>query len=1097
MYNMTLHPERKYTWVYHVADIHIHEKINDNILHSWELFVRSIQHSDQSLVVIAGDVFESKVSLGAEDLIVFHKMMRQLEELQVPTFIIPGNHDYGLYSDKPNLCEAAICDSQYVYIHVITHSGVVSTGNIDIHAICPQDQVIPEVRDSGRKKIALIHESIRDATFCNGFISRKGRFNAPDLSEKYDIVCLGDIHKQQFMAPNVAYCGSFVQKNRGEDLNHGYILWSIESCAGKFCTLPILHPYIRIAAADDSADPLPDLAPREVTVHHMQCTQEYIAQLKLKLLDKYGNIPLVFIDDNVPTDVEVEALPDIEDACSHISLFAEYVADYPDKEKIIEVYERYLRADSESHQENTVFKWKLEFLAWEGVFKYRGSNYIQFSRLNGLVSLFGPNASGKSSIIEIILFVMFNHCARGAVSDVVHCEAKHGSITCIFEANGVRYLIRRRVYRVKGTMDIVFMRYDDESKKFVNIDISAKSGIDVYRAIGQIVGTIQHFESTIFALQSRQSFIDKTQMQQRALLIEYLGIEKLHRINKAIRADETNLRTQMQTLRRQLPDEIGALHDRARELRLEHSELKRRYTDMQSQARSLREETDRLRLQFDSRLDVDCAEEIGAVSAETLEQQLAVWKQEVAELQLPESSSLLLGHSSAHDRTEELSASRKKLQQLQRDLEDCPAAEAFSAQHVDNTLTSEEIEVIKRAPPEKTTDELRALRRNTAALDFHFEKGCKACRHNRGILSESDALFNQAIDNQIKQAEKYAAAVATEMHRRQQARNECERRYQQCRQQHYIILRDCIAHYSNLHLLATRRQQVDENASIKAKIEKNARELACLSADQEEINDQIIKLNRQMAEFEQYEKISVEYSALEEQHRIMHILRNVTDTKNFPRRILEQQVTDLFKKINHTLSRLCDFNISNPFLEDSKSSRIMMDNNISIGRASGGQRFILDLAIRHAMAQVNRNRLPSMLIIDEGFGALDNNNRANINEFLNKLKTEYKFILIISHISDSHTDSDTALHITQTEGCSQLQFGNSKILQAIASASASAKSYTTSAPADSRAVPKTRGSTAPDSYIEERGDAFWCSKCCVLLKKNSVNAHKKSLKHNR
>ena len=41
----------------------------------------------------------------------------------------------------------------------------------------------------------------------------------------YDPVLLGDIHKRQFMnkAKTIAYCGSLVQQNHGEELGHGYL----------------------------------------------------------------------------------------------------------------------------------------------------------------------------------------------------------------------------------------------------------------------------------------------------------------------------------------------------------------------------------------------------------------------------------------------------------------------------------------------------------------------------------------------------------------------------------------------------------------------------------------------------------------------------------------------------------------------------------------------------------------------------------------------------------------------------------------------------------------------------------------------------------
>ena len=43
--------------------------------------------------------------------------------------------------------------------------------------------------------------------------------NSTSLSifDDYDMTLLGDIHKSQFFTSNVAYCGSLIQQNHGED----------------------------------------------------------------------------------------------------------------------------------------------------------------------------------------------------------------------------------------------------------------------------------------------------------------------------------------------------------------------------------------------------------------------------------------------------------------------------------------------------------------------------------------------------------------------------------------------------------------------------------------------------------------------------------------------------------------------------------------------------------------------------------------------------------------------------------------------------------------------------------------------------------------
>jgi DNA repair exonuclease SbcCD nuclease subunit len=63
----------------------------------------------------------------------------------------------------------------------------------------------------------------------SGISSTQNKTITPSTFEPYDMALLGDIHKHQFLAPNIAYAGSLIQQNMGEDIaNHGLIKWDIK-----------------------------------------------------------------------------------------------------------------------------------------------------------------------------------------------------------------------------------------------------------------------------------------------------------------------------------------------------------------------------------------------------------------------------------------------------------------------------------------------------------------------------------------------------------------------------------------------------------------------------------------------------------------------------------------------------------------------------------------------------------------------------------------------------------------------------------------------------------------------------------------------------
>ena len=63
-----------------------------------------------------------------------------------------------------------------------------------------------------------------------------------------------------------------------------------------------------------------------------------------------------------------------------------------------------------------------------------------------------------------------------------------------------------------------------------------------------------------------------------------------------------------------------------------------------------------------------------------------------------------------------------------------------------------------------------------------------------------------------------------------------------------------------------------------------------------------------------------------------------------------------------------------------------------------------------------------MLVIDEGFGALDSGNIDSCNEFLESMKKWYKNILIISHIDVIKDSVNNIMEITRNGIDSKVRF---------------------------------------------------------------------------
>ena len=90
------------------------------------------------------------------------------------------------------------------------------------------------------------------------------------------------------------------------------------------------------------------------------------------------------------------------------------------------------------------------------------------------------------------------------------------------------------------------------------------------------------------------------------------------------------------------------------------------------------------------------------------------------------------------------------------------------------------------------------------------------------------------------------------------------------------------------------------------------------------------------------------------------------------------------------------------------------DSRRIIECASGMEKLMASLAIRVALINISSLPKTNMLIIDEGFGALDDMNVEACSRLLSSLKKWFKNIMIISHVDAVKDVADNTLEISKS-----------------------------------------------------------------------------------
>ncbi|MBM7582583.1 exonuclease SbcC [Caldicoprobacter guelmensis] len=165
---------------------------------------------------------------------------------------------------------------------------------------------------------------------------------------------------------------------------------------------------------------------------------------------------------------------------------------------------------------------------------------------------------------------------------------------------------------------------------------------------------------------------------------------------------------------------------------------------------------------------------------------------------------------------------------------------------------------------------------------------------------------------------------------------------------------------------------------------------------------------------QQLEKKKEEQRQLHEQLEVYKALALIYGKRGIQAAIIENAIPELQDETNRILAKITDGRLAVEFLtqRDTRSGNVIetLDIKISDGMDtrkyetySGGEEFRINFAIRIALAKILANRAGAnmrMLILDEGFGVLDEQGRERLVEVINAIRDEFDKILVITHVQE-------------------------------------------------------------------------------------------------
>jgi len=1038
--------------IYHLADIHIRNlKRHQEYKVVFERTVDAIKKTlgPNDIIFLGGDIVHAKTDMTPELVQSVQEFFKMFADL-APTILITGNHDCNLNNKSRLDALTPIVNAlNHPNLHYFKESGVYHISDKHFVVMSVFDKPADFIKASsfeGDYKIALHHGAVNNAMTDIGFVLQNDHVDI-DTFDGYQITLLGDIHKpNQFLnaEKTIAYPGSLIQQNYAEALTHGMLVWDTATSQAEFVEISNDICYYTMEIENGIQPPIPKELETKTIRLRIKVKNTEPADLK-KII---GEVKSVFnieeytiqkINDFTTNKTRVNKINigDVRDVEYQNELITKYLENkFALEDEILDgirYVNRTVNSGLPSLEISRNVSWIPKKFEFSNMFSYGIDNVIDFTNMKGVYGIFAPNASGKSTMLDAITYCIFDKCGRTSKASSV-LNNKSSSFKCKFnfELDGKDYFIEKTGTKGRGEhvrVDVDFYCIDDLGQK---VSLNGKERSETNDHIRNLLGTYEDFVLTALSVQNNNTgFIDMAQKDRKDLLAQFLDInifEDLHKIaNEDIKEVATLVKEyQKQDFATQLGNATAAIQTHTnsyKELQKEKAHVDAKISELNKDVLDL---TSKL-IPIDSSIedidslnnlvnkcnsflqqvevkrkekDLDLTVAIEAVS--TLEEELTKYSIGAIQARIDVLNQLRDQEKKHHGELERLKTElRLKLDKMKK-LEDLKYDESCSF-CMDNIFVKDAIAT--KASIETDKEAVLNLSGSLATITTKIED-------LKPSIQEKESYYS--LQKKVSEAEKQKATCEAELSDLQTKQAQAEAKLLE-------VKRKIEEYYK-------KEEAIKTNKSIKDEIADREYQLDQWKIELDVINSKILTVHSEILVAENSKKTaeaSIEkLKDLTKQYKFYEYYLMAVNRDGVPYDLITSAVPYIEQEINNILTQLVDFHL---MLEmDGKNINCYIvydqDNFWSIELTSGMEKFISSLAIRTALINISSLPRPNFLAIDEGFGVLDSNNLHSMFNLFDYLKTQFSFMLVISHIDSMRDVVDHLIEIVKTNGNSKIYY---------------------------------------------------------------------------
>lgn len=1054
MINTYLQDIKKIDRLYHVSDIHIrnfkrHEEYR-KVFGELRKEITSTSN-EYSLIVLTGDIVHSKTDVTPELMYQVQDFLKGLADIR-PVLLIPGNHDANLNNehrmDSLTPIVEALNHKNLVYVK---DSEVFNIGGITFcHWSVFDDNYKQASEIDGEIKVCLYHGSVQSAYTDIGFKLEGGKIT-PGHFHGFDLALLGDIHKFQYLneAKTIAYPGSLIQQNHGESLEHGILVWNVNDKTSEYVKINNDTGFYTLYVESGKHSSIPDEVPENVylRIRHTDTNQNQlksliadikksrrVVELSLQRMNNAQEIANLGTKNGRFLDVRDEQQQNIL-ILDYISKKIKLTEDQKDQIKTVNAYINQQLPKLEASR-NVI--WNPKRFEFENMFSYGKENVMDFEGMRGTYGIFAANASGKSTLLDAISYCIFDKCSKTTrSSQVLNSSSNTFYCKLDFELNGKHYVIERDGLREKnGNVRVkVNFYYFEEGNK---VSLNGKERNDTNAAIRAVLGSYEDFALTALSTQgSNTGFIDMNQKDRKELLSQFLDINAFETLYDVANNEMKDVQAVMKQY--QKIDHASAV----RQIDESKEELEKSVEDLKTKKETLQKDKDSLNKRI---LDEHIL--LTPVSSKVVNEQELSTKID----------SLKRDMEACSAKIEEIKNKKIEYEKRIQSVKDSMKKMDLGDYGFWKSVSDQKLKQLDEAKAEfsRLSSNIKEieihLNHHQSKLDklkeLEYDENCSYCMNNvfvKDAIStkksyEEDEVKRNELRNALervvekvndlllvkKEREAYELLMKDLDHEEKNllvAEADMHKQESLCSQKQNEL--DNVQ--KELDTFKSEKKIIENNSIIQKRI--NDYEVECKVVDQklkdatEELTSVLLSINSLNTKRDEHTNALMELMKQQAKYDVYKMYAEAVHRDGAPHEIISNIIPQIQDEINAILEQLVEFKVILVPDEKNINAYIAYDNDRywPIELTSGMEKFVAGLAIRSSLINISSLPRPSFIAIDEGFGALDNNNLGSIVSYFDHLKNQFKFIMIISHIDSMRDAVDHHIEINKIQGRSNVQ----------------------------------------------------------------------------